>query len=256
MKAAPMCPRCGGPVSEPSAWSSGWRCQLQGVVYPLRPAYRPVPEGLKGLLRDAVMPVWLPWPLPDGWLVTGFAGAGDDKDGTRACVVALSGPNPMGGLGEMLLVSEEIGVGLGAWLAGVPGPDPGEGFAARAPHAFVRYDHHEFPLWPVDAPDRAAFAGALAVMPFTDNDTLAGLGQSRRALPPGLALVPAMELSCRLDGHSVHLLAYYADPAHAGLAEQLHAITTDRLRRGRDMVAKLRELGVDVTWEQVEAIAG
>ena len=113
-----MCPRCGGPVTEPSAWSSGWRCQWHGVVYPLRPAYLPVPDGLKGLLRDAVLPVWLPWPLPDNWLVTGFAGAGDDRDGTRACVVALSGPNPVGGLGEMLLVSEEMGVGLGAWLAG------------------------------------------------------------------------------------------------------------------------------------------
>ncbi|HEX7266466.1 MAG TPA: DUF6758 family protein [Streptosporangiaceae bacterium] len=66
MKTAPMCPRCGGPVSEPSAWSSGWQCQWHGVVYPLRAAYRPVPEGLKGLLRDAVMPVWR--PLPDGWL--------------------------------------------------------------------------------------------------------------------------------------------------------------------------------------------
>jgi hypothetical protein len=134
---------------------------LHGVVYPLRPAYRPVPEGLKGLLRDAVMPVWLPWPLPDGWLVTGFAGAGDDRDGTRACVVALSGPNPMGGLGEMLLVSEEMGVGLGAWLAGLPGPDPGEGFATGMPHAFVRYRHRDFPLWHVDAPDRAAFAGEM-----------------------------------------------------------------------------------------------
>jgi hypothetical protein len=154
-----MCPRCGGPVSEPSPWSSGWCCQWHGVVYPLRPAYRPVPDGLKGLLRDAVLPVWLPWPLPDGWLVTGFAGAGDDRDGTRAAVVALSGPNPVGGLGEMLLVSEEMGVGLGAWLAGLPGPDPGAGFATGAPHAFVRYRHHDFPLWHVDAPGRAAFAG-------------------------------------------------------------------------------------------------
>jgi predicted metal-dependent phosphoesterase TrpH len=64
-----------------------------------------------------------------------------------------------------------------------------------------------------------------------------------------------MELSCRLGGHSVHLLAYHVDPAHAGLADQLGAITADRLRRGRDMVAKLRELGVDVTWAQVAAIA-
>jgi hypothetical protein len=106
-----------------------------------------------------MVPAWLPWPLPAGWLVTGFAGAGDDRSGTRACVVALSGPNPVGGPGEMLLISEEPGVGLGAWLAGLPGPDPGEGFAAGPPHALVGFGHHEFPLWHVDAPDRAAFAG-------------------------------------------------------------------------------------------------
>ncbi|HEV8280138.1 MAG TPA: PHP domain-containing protein [Streptosporangiaceae bacterium] len=103
---------------------------------------------------------------------------------------------------------------------------------------------------------RRARAAGLDVIALTDHDTLAGHDEARRALPPGLALVPGMELSCRLDGHSVHLLAYHVDPAHAGLAEQLHAITTDRLRRARDMVDKLRELGVDITWEQVAAIAG
>jgi predicted metal-dependent phosphoesterase TrpH len=103
---------------------------------------------------------------------------------------------------------------------------------------------------------RQARAAGLDVIALTDHDTLAGHDEARRALPPGLALVPGMELSCRLDGHSVHLLAYHVDPAHAGLAEQLHAITSDRVRRARDMVGKLRELGVDITWEQVAAIAG
>jgi len=103
---------------------------------------------------------------------------------------------------------------------------------------------------------RRARAAGLDVIALTDHDTMAGVGPARRALPAGLTLVPGMELSCRLDGHSVHLLAYHADPAHAGLAEELAAITTDRLRRARDMVARLRELGVDITWEQVAAIAG
>jgi predicted metal-dependent phosphoesterase TrpH len=103
---------------------------------------------------------------------------------------------------------------------------------------------------------RRARAAGLDVIALTDHDTLAGHDEARRALPPGLALVPGMELSCRLGGHSVHLLAYHVDPAHPGLAEQRHAITADRLRRGRDMVTRLRELGVDITWEQVAAIAG
>src|SRR5947199_8033608 len=118
-------PRCGGPLTEPSPWASGWRCALHGEVYPLRSPYSPSGDGLRGLLRNAMVPVWVPWPLPVGWLVTGFAGAGDDRTGTRACVAALSGPNPVGGPGEMLLISEEPGVGLGAHLAGLPGPDPG-----------------------------------------------------------------------------------------------------------------------------------
>jgi hypothetical protein len=161
MKKEPICPRCGGPLSEPSPWASGWRCNQHGEVAPLWPAYRPAQQGLAGLLHQPGVPVLLPWPLPGSWLVTGFASAGDDRSGSLACVVALSGPNPVGGLGEMLLVSEAPGTGLGAWFAGLPGPDPGEGFASGPPHGLVSLDNHEFPLWHVDAPDRAAFAGEL-----------------------------------------------------------------------------------------------
>jgi hypothetical protein len=122
-------------------------------------AYSPSAEGLGGLLRGVAVAVWLPWPLPRGWLVTGFAGAGDERSGTRGCAVALSGPNPVGGPGEMLLVSEELGVGLGARCAGLDGPDPGSSFAAGPSHGSVRFGNHDFPLWHVDTPGRAAFAG-------------------------------------------------------------------------------------------------
>jgi hypothetical protein len=159
MRKVPTCPRCGGPVHEPSAWSSAWQCELHGQVHPLRMVYSPSAEGLGGLLRGVAVPVWLPWPLPAGWLVTGFAGAGDERSGTRGCIVALSGPNPVGGPGEMLLVSEELGVGLGAGCAGLDGPDPGSSFAVGPSHGRVRFGNHEFPLWHVDTPGRAAFAG-------------------------------------------------------------------------------------------------
>ena len=159
MRKAPTCPRCGGPVREPSAWSSAWQCARHGEVDPLRTVSGPSAAGLEGLLRGAVVPVWLPWPLPAGWLVTGFAGAGDERSGTRGCAVAVSGPNPCGGPGEMLLVAEELGVGLGAGCAGLTGPDPGSDFAVGPPHALVRFGHHEFPVWNVDAPGRAAFVG-------------------------------------------------------------------------------------------------
>jgi hypothetical protein len=140
-------------------WSSAWQCEVHGQVDPLGAAHSPSREGLDGLLRTSGVPAWLPWPLPAGWLVSGFAGAGDERSGLRGCVVAVSGPNPVGGPGDLLLVSEEPGVGLGARLAGLDGPDPGQGFASAQPSAFVRFGNHEFPLWHVDAPGRAVFAG-------------------------------------------------------------------------------------------------
>ncbi len=103
---------------------------------------------------------------------------------------------------------------------------------------------------------RRARAAGLDVIALTDHDTVAGHDEARRALPPGLTLLPGMELSCRLDGHSVHMLGYLFDPAHPELAAECAKIRESRLHRARAMVDRLAELGAPVTWEQVSALAG
>ena len=108
---------------------------------------------------------------------------------------------------------------------------------------------------PAQVMRRAADAG-LDVVALTDHDTLAGHAQARRALPPGLTLLPGMELSCRLGGRSVHMLAYNIDPANTELAAECAAIVEARLSRARRMVEALRGRGVGITWAQVEALAG
>lgn len=108
---------------------------------------------------------------------------------------------------------------------------------------------------PAEVVARAAAAGLDAVA-LTDHDTTAGIAAAAAALPPGLSLISGMELSCRHDGHSVHLLCYLFDPEHEGLAAQTRAIRASRVERAKDMVAKLNELGVPVSWEQVTRIAG
>lgn len=108
---------------------------------------------------------------------------------------------------------------------------------------------------PAEVVRRAGQAG-LDVLALTDHDTLAGHAAARQALPPGLALVTGMELSCRLEGHSVHMLAYGLEAARGSeLAAECAAIVAARRSRGRHMVDRLRELGVDITWPQVEALA-
>jgi 3',5'-nucleoside bisphosphate phosphatase len=103
---------------------------------------------------------------------------------------------------------------------------------------------------------RRARAAGLDAVALTDHDTVAGLAAARGALPDGLALVPGIELSCLLDGHSLHVLAYVFDPGNTEFAAETERIRDDRVYRARAMVDRLAELGAGVTWEQVIAIAG
>jgi predicted metal-dependent phosphoesterase TrpH len=108
---------------------------------------------------------------------------------------------------------------------------------------------------PADLVRKAAAAG-LDVVALTDHDTTRGHAEALAALPQGLTLVTGAELSCRLDGVSMHLLAYLFDPEEPALLAERELVRDDRVPRAKGMIAKLNELGVPVTWEQVARIAG
>ncbi|HEY0538365.1 MAG TPA: DUF6758 family protein [Actinoallomurus sp.] len=159
MRTASTCPRCRGPLIPPSAWSSAWICRVHGEVAPLLPPRRPSREALEVVRSRARVPIWVPWPLPPGWFVTGFAEVGDDRSGALAVAVALSGPSPLGGPADLMVIAEEPGIGLGASFAGLPGPDPGYGFGVSAPNAKFEIDGRPVSMWAVGADATAAFAG-------------------------------------------------------------------------------------------------
>ncbi|SEF17834.1 DUF6758 family protein [Jiangella alba] len=159
MRGERTCPRCGAAARPPGAWSSRWLCDLHGEVYPLAPVTTPSAPLVHQLARDSHVPLWLPWPLPRGWVVGAVIHAGDDAGGVRACGVGISGPNPLGGPGDFLLVAEEQGVGLGAGLAGLEGVDPGKAVEGE-PRAKLLVQGRTVPLWFVEGPaDRAVYAG-------------------------------------------------------------------------------------------------
>ena len=101
---------------------------------------------------------------------------------------------------------------------------------------------------------RAREAG-LDVVALTDHDTVAGHEAAAAALPEGLTLVPGAELSCVWEGISLHLLAYLFDAAYEPLAHEVELLRTDRDRRAREMVARLRGLGADVSYDRVLTLA-
>jgi len=159
----PTCPRCGGATRPPGLWSDDWTCADHGGVAPLHPPVVASDDALRHTAGRSSVPVWVPYPLPPGWLVTGVRSAGGERTGPVATVVACSGPHPLPTAiwdgeqafrtAELLLVAEEPGVGLGAHLSGLPTIDPGAAIAAGAPALKMRADRHDVPLWWVGAAD-------------------------------------------------------------------------------------------------------
>jgi hypothetical protein len=113
-------------------------------------------------------------------------------------------------------------------------------------------------LDPAELVTAAAEAG-LDVVALTDHDSTAGWQPARDSLPPGLTLLPGLELSCRWYGGSppigLHLLGYLMDPEHPGLTEELARIRSSRDRRAERIVGLLRADGIDVTWQEIRAYA-
>ena len=109
---------------------------------------------------------------------------------------------------------------------------------------------------PTQAVEEAAAAGVRALS-LTDHDTVEGIDEAIRAgQEHGVELIPGAELSAHVDERELHLLTYYIDWKAPTLVEFLSFMHQRRRERGEAMVARLNELGVDVTVEDVLQKAG
>ena len=97
----------------------------------------------------------------------------------------------------------------------------------------------------------------LRLVAVTDHDSLEGIAEAKRELAnhSQLTLIPGIEMSSD-DGESeVHVLGYHLDETDPALYEVLSAFRKNREGRGELMVARLNELGFDITWDRVVEIA-
>ena len=114
---------------------------------------------------------------------------------------------------------------------------------------------------PVELLHKAARTGLHAIA-ITDHDTLEGSRQAFAAdTPPGLNLLSGVEISVQPPkpwAHigGVHILGYGIDLDHAGLSQALDTLLQARNRRIPRILAKLRDNGIDISLDQVEAECG
>ncbi|MGZ9587009.1 PHP domain-containing protein [Paenibacillus marinisediminis] len=102
----------------------------------------------------------------------------------------------------------------------------------------------------------AKLAGMEAVA-ITDHDTVAGIAEAKReADVQGIELVPGVEVSTVLEGVDIHVLGYYIDDQDEQFLKRLASLRETRDRRNEMMCAKLTELGIPLTMEEVVSELG
>lgn len=104
---------------------------------------------------------------------------------------------------------------------------------------------------PSDLVRKAAGRGLTAVA-LTDHDTLEGIDEARRAandLP--IELVPGVEISCEWAPGAMHLVVLFLEPAHGPLQDRLLDLQASRSTRNYRIADRLRQLGIDISMDEV-----
>ena len=98
----------------------------------------------------------------------------------------------------------------------------------------------------------------LKTVAVTDHDSTEGLAEAFTAAEafPDLRVIPGIELSTDVPGNEIHVLAYFIQYNDEELQQVLSKFRDGRLNRARGMVEKLNQMGVEIEWDRVQAIAG
>lgn len=111
--------------------------------------------------------------------------------------------------------------------------------------------------WSPEAIARGAAKGGLDVIAITDHDTAAGFQAGYEAgREVNVQVVPGIEVSSTFRGRDVHVLGYFIDPESAVIREHGRRAGRRREDRMREMLGRLREQGIDVSFDHVEEAAG
>jgi 3',5'-nucleoside bisphosphate phosphatase len=115
---------------------------------------------------------------------------------------------------------------------------------------------------------RKASSLGLSAIAVTDHDNDAGCADAvDEGTKLGVEVVPGVEISCDVEDlaergfkpssrPTMHLLGYFIPQADNPLSEGLADLQYHRANRNRIIVDRLNELGIDITFEEVEAEAG
>ena len=141
-------------------------------------------------------------------------------------------------------------------MVGAPAAQPAQSAAWSRVDLHLHTTASDGSLAPADLVALALKRGLRAIA-ITDHDSTGGVDAALAAAQGTvLEVIPGVEINTDLAVGEAHILGYYLDHHDPDLQETLSRQRAGRFGRGGGMVQRLRDLGLDVSWERVQEIAG
>ncbi|HEY6261635.1 MAG TPA: PHP domain-containing protein [Nitrospiraceae bacterium] len=116
--------------------------------------------------------------------------------------------------------------------------------------------HSDGSLSPTDVL-RLAHKARVTALAITDHDIVSGIPEAITAgAELGIEIIPGVEISSSLGHSELHILGYCLRWQDPELNRRLSVLRESRHNRNPQIIERLRSLGLDVTYEEVRALAG
>lgn len=116
--------------------------------------------------------------------------------------------------------------------------------------------HSDGSCTPTEVIGLAHQAGVTALA-ITDHDITSGIPE---AIAAGeqyeIEIIPGVEISSLMGSSELHILGYFLDWQDNALNQRCKSLRDSRHHRNPQIVDRLRSLGIDITYDEVRALAG
>jgi predicted metal-dependent phosphoesterase TrpH len=104
---------------------------------------------------------------------------------------------------------------------------------------------------------RLAHEAGVSALAITDHDITTGLPEAIAAGQElGIEIIPGIEISSRHGESELHVLGYFIKWQDAQLNARLMTLRESRHRRNPKIIELLQAAGIDITYDEVRAVAG
>ena len=102
-----------------------------------------------------------------------------------------------------------------------------------------------------------AHQAGVTALAITDHDIMTGVTEAVAAGQAcGIEVIPGVEVSSTAGSSELHILGYFLDWQDSDLSERLKTLRNGRHRRNPLIIERLQLLGIDITYDEVRALAG